>query len=198
MAHVGRVAGEPYKFRATGPEALFLAFSDGLILETTDGGATWRTRSGHETPLRAGGVTALAARPGARRGRSALAGAVTDGELVYLSADATSLNTLTRPRPGGEIEFRDPTVDGGADPGPCRPGDVDDDGNGTSSRRSARRGVTRVRVDLADREDTATVALNVPVSCWRRRRRRLTGGAAPTRVTAATATTACVGGGDDV
>ena len=41
---VGRVGGEPYELRATGPKALFLVLSDGSILETTDGGATWRDR----------------------------------------------------------------------------------------------------------------------------------------------------------
>ena len=41
---VGHVGGEPYELRATGPKALFLVLSDGSILETTDGGATWRDR----------------------------------------------------------------------------------------------------------------------------------------------------------
>ena len=44
------------------------------------------------------------------------------GDALYLSQDATSLNTLTVRSVGNEIEFRDPTVDGGADIGPCRPG----------------------------------------------------------------------------
>ena len=39
-----RVGGEPYELRATGPKALFLVLSDGSILETADGGATWRDR----------------------------------------------------------------------------------------------------------------------------------------------------------
>ena len=41
---VGSVGGEPYELHATGPKALFLVLSDGSILETTDGGATWRDR----------------------------------------------------------------------------------------------------------------------------------------------------------
>jgi hypothetical protein len=41
---VGRVGGEPYELRATGPKAMFLVLSDGSILETADGGATWRDR----------------------------------------------------------------------------------------------------------------------------------------------------------
>ena len=41
---VGRVGGEPYELRASGPKALFLVLSDGSILETTDGGASWRDR----------------------------------------------------------------------------------------------------------------------------------------------------------
>ena len=39
---VGKVAGEPYKFKAVGADHLYLALSDGAILETTDGGKTWK------------------------------------------------------------------------------------------------------------------------------------------------------------
>jgi len=40
---VGKVDGEPYKFKATeDPDKLFLALSDGTILETTDAGKTWK------------------------------------------------------------------------------------------------------------------------------------------------------------
>jgi photosystem II stability/assembly factor-like uncharacterized protein len=38
---VGRVDGEPYKFKAVGEKHLYLALSDGSILETTDGGRSW-------------------------------------------------------------------------------------------------------------------------------------------------------------
>ena len=38
---VGSVPGEPYKFKATGAEALLLALSDGTVMETDDGGRTW-------------------------------------------------------------------------------------------------------------------------------------------------------------
>ena len=38
---VGRVPGEPYKFKALGPESLLLALSDGTVLKTKDGGRTW-------------------------------------------------------------------------------------------------------------------------------------------------------------
>jgi hypothetical protein len=37
----GSVPGEPYKFKAKGPEALLLALSDGTVVETKDGGRTW-------------------------------------------------------------------------------------------------------------------------------------------------------------
>ena len=40
---VGRVAGEPYKFKALGPERLDLALSDGTIVSTEDGGKQWTT-----------------------------------------------------------------------------------------------------------------------------------------------------------
>ena len=39
---VGKVPGEPYKFKIMGPEHLYLALSDGAILETTDGGKEWK------------------------------------------------------------------------------------------------------------------------------------------------------------
>ena len=38
----GRVPGEPYKFKATGAEALLLALSDGTVMETEDGGGAWK------------------------------------------------------------------------------------------------------------------------------------------------------------
>ena len=41
---VGHVGGEPYEIHATGPKAAFVALSDGSIIETQDGGATWRDR----------------------------------------------------------------------------------------------------------------------------------------------------------
>jgi hypothetical protein len=40
---VGEVPGEPYRFKARGPEALDLALSDGTIVSTEDGGRTWKT-----------------------------------------------------------------------------------------------------------------------------------------------------------
>ena len=83
------------------------------------------------------------------------------GQLVsYLSEDATSLNTLTVRVSGGRIEFRDPTVDGGMDPGSCTPGDVTPDSNSWIIQTFCpQSGVRRVRIDLGEREDTATVAL---------------------------------------
>jgi hypothetical protein len=39
---IGRVPGEPYKFKIVDPEHLYLALSDGTIMETTDGGRTWK------------------------------------------------------------------------------------------------------------------------------------------------------------
>jgi hypothetical protein len=38
---VGRVPGEPYKFKALADEELLLALSDGTVLRTADGGRTW-------------------------------------------------------------------------------------------------------------------------------------------------------------
>jgi hypothetical protein len=90
---------------------------------------------------------------------------VNGAELAYISADATSLNTLSARVAGGDFELRDPTVDGGSDPGPCRPGDTSDDGNFWIIQVFCRRaGIDRVRVDLGEREDSATVALPVRIT----------------------------------
>ena len=84
------------------------------------------------------------------------------GLVSYVSADATSLNTLTVQLSGNRIEFRDPTVDGGMDPGSCTPGDVTPDSNQWIIQTFCPLGgVARVRIDLGDREDTARVALPV-------------------------------------
>jgi hypothetical protein len=40
---VGKVPGEPYKFKALGPEQLDLALSDGTIVSTENGGKDWKT-----------------------------------------------------------------------------------------------------------------------------------------------------------
>ena len=83
----------------------------------------------------------------------------------YLSADATSLNTLTVRMSGSRIEFDDRTVDGGIDPGTCDPGAISDDANAWIVQVFCpRRGTTSVTVDLGEREDRATVDLPVPVT----------------------------------
>jgi Thrombospondin type 3 repeat/RTX calcium-binding nonapeptide repeat (4 copies) len=83
--------------------------------------------------------------------------------VSYLSADATSLNTLRVALSGNRIEFRDDTVDGGMDPGSCTPGDIDRNGYIVQTF-CALGGVQRVRVDLGEREDTATVSVPVATS----------------------------------
>ena len=80
--------------------------------------------------------------------------------VSYLSADATSLNTLQARVSGNRIEFRDETVDGGMDPGNCTPGDVDASGYIVQTFCPLA-GVQRVRIDLGEREDRATVTLPV-------------------------------------
>ena len=120
------------------------------------------------------------------------------GEGIYLSQDATSLNTLTVRMGGHEIEFHDPTVDGGIGSRSCRPGDVEphrrpDPGVLPSVR------VSRASVDLADREDTATVTAGLPTMSsggsgadtitTGRRRRRVDGGDGNDRLITAAATT---------
>ena len=66
-------------------------------------------------------------------------------------------------RDGGRVEFRDETVDGGMDPGNCTPGDMDSAGYIVQTFCPLD-GVRRVRIDLGDREDRATVTLDLPVT----------------------------------
>ena len=90
---------------------------------------------------------------------------VIGGELSYQSLDATSLNSLEVVPVGGEVRIRDPTVDGGIDPGPCRPGEVTNDANAwiievfcPSST------VQRARVDVGEREDAAQFSTGFPLT----------------------------------
>ena len=90
---------------------------------------------------------------------------VIGGELSYQSLDATSLNSLRIQPSGNEIQIRDPTVDGGMDPGPCRPGEVTNDANAWIIEVFCPRSiVNRVRVDVGEREDAAAVLLPLPVT----------------------------------
>ncbi len=145
---------------------------------------------GHRLPaLSLAAVVALAL-PAAAEGHSLVrAGA---GELAYLSEDAVSLNQLTVKRVGSQIEFRDPTVDGGLDPGSCDPGDITDDANAwIISVRCPAAGVNRLRIDLGDREDGAEVSVDLAV--------RLLGGTGADKVTTGAGADALSGDdGDDV
>jgi len=85
--------------------------------------------------------------------------------VSYISADATSLNTLAVRANGSRIEFRDPTVDGGMDPGDCTPGEITPDANAWIIQTfCAAANVRSVRLDLGEREDRATVSLNIPTT----------------------------------
>jgi hypothetical protein len=78
----------------------------------------------------------------------------------YLSADATSLNTLNVRMNGGRIEFDDRTVDGGIDPGTCDPGAITDDANAWIVQVFCSRSrIAAVRIDLGEREDRAEIDL---------------------------------------
>ncbi|HZH24350.1 MAG TPA: hypothetical protein VEY49_05555, partial [Solirubrobacteraceae bacterium] len=50
-------------------------------------------------------------------------------DVTYVAEDATSANQLTVRAAGQDIHVRDPTSDGGIDPGPCRPGEISNDAN---------------------------------------------------------------------
>jgi hypothetical protein len=104
----------------------------------------------------AGALAAAALVPAPAGGHSLVRPA---GEVVsYLSEDATSLNDLHVRIAGTSIEFVDRTVDGGMDPGACRSGEVTSDANlWIVQAFCPRAGVTALRVDLREREDTATI-----------------------------------------
>ena len=112
------------------------------------------------------------------------------GVASYISVDEVSLNTLTVSRSGDRIEFRDPPAYQGLDVGPCEPGEIRDDAFPIQAFCSAA-GVTRVRIELGNREDTATVTVGRSRRGARRRRRGRADAPAtrPTPSTVASATT---------
>ncbi|HVF77786.1 MAG TPA: hypothetical protein VNA28_05770 [Solirubrobacteraceae bacterium] len=78
--------------------------------------------------------------------------------VSYLSEDATSLNDLRVRVSGASIEFLDRTVDGGMDPGSCRPGEVSNDANlWIVQTFCPAGGVNALRIDLREREDKAMI-----------------------------------------
>ena len=114
------------------------------------------------------------------------------GLVSYISADATSLNTLVVRQSGSRIEFRDPTVDGGMDPGDCSPGEITADANAWIIQTFCpAAGVRSLRLDLGEREDTASVSVNIATT--------LLGGAGADRLTGGPAADQLSGDdGDDV
>jgi hypothetical protein len=87
------------------------------------------------------------------------------GQVNYIAKDATSLNKLRVRLSAGDIELLDRSVDGGMDPGPCRPGELTDDLNAWIVQVfCGRPGVRRVHADLGEREDTATVSSPIPAT----------------------------------
>jgi hypothetical protein len=106
-------------------------------------------------------VVVLLACPGAAQAHSLLRAG--GGTLSYRALDATSLNTLTVQVTGGDLRFRDPTVDGGLDVGTCRPGDVDQQGY-VIEGYCPLAGANGLYVDVGDREDTVSVTAPLPVT----------------------------------
>lgn len=104
----------------------------------------------------AGAAVALVLAPGGAGGHSLVRPA---GDVIsYLSEDATSLNSLRVRIVGADVEFLDRTVDGGIDPASCRPGEITNDANSWLVQTFCpRAGVTALRIDLREREDTATI-----------------------------------------
>jgi hypothetical protein len=86
-------------------------------------------------------------------------------DLTYVAEDATSANRLTIGVSGRDLDLRDPTSDGGIDPGPCRPGQISDDANSWILQAFCPRAdVARIRLDLGEREDVSTLAVDVPAA----------------------------------
>lgn len=116
-------------------------------------------------PLLLAGTVALtaAALPAAAEAHSVVR---IGGDAVnYLSVDATSLNTLVGRMARGRIELRDRTVDGGIDPGTCAPGEITQDANAWIVQVfCSRRRIERVHIDLGEREDSADIALPLPLT----------------------------------
>ena len=146
------------------------------------------------TPRTRGGLLLLAlvvaalAAPGTAGAHSLVRPA---GDVVsYLSADATSLNVLTVRERGGRLEFRDPSVEGGMDPGSCTPGELSYE-SWIIQTFCPLAGVRRVRIDLGDREDSANVALPIAAT--------MLGGSGADRLTTGEANDELSGGeGNDV
>lgn len=114
-----------------------------------------------------------------------------DGLVSYLSQDATSLNTLTVSASGGGITFKDPTVDGGMDPGGCAPGAVSAEEGYILEASCPARGVRRLRIDLGEREDVARITAAIPAT--------VLGGPGADRITGGPAADQLAGdAGDDV
>lgn len=138
------------------------------------------------------GLVALAAAP-AGAGAHAIIRPAGDA-ITFTSPDATSKNTLTLRPAGAQIEFHDPTVDGGIDPGDCTPGELSPPGifgEVVIQAFCPAAGVQVVRVDLGEREDTATVSLPIAVV--------ISGGPGADRLTGGSGADQLSGdGGDDV
>ena len=109
-------------------------------------------------------IVALAAAPACAGAHAIIRPA---GDVItFTSPDATSTNTLTLRPTGSQIEFRDPTVDGGIDPGHCTAGELSPPGifgEVVIQAFCPAAGVQAVRVDLGERDDAATVSLAIPV-----------------------------------
>jgi hypothetical protein len=111
---------------------------------------------------------------------------VRGSDVSYTSSDATSLNNLTVKATNTDIDFRDPTVDGGIDVGsPCRPGDLNASGQPIQAL-CTRNGISLVRIDVGEREDTVEVSFDITV--------QVLGGNGADRLTTAGGTDVVVGG----
>ena len=82
--------------------------------------------------------------------------------IVYVARDATSLNALTVRIVGDEIALRDTAVEGGIDPGPCRPADVAPRRGWIVEVRCRSRYIAGLDADLGDREDRASMTVALP------------------------------------
>ena len=159
---VGTVPGEPYKFKALDSRAP--AARPERRHRGRDEGRRRHLDGGVPTVRRFAPALAVAALLGTSASAEAHSVVRIGGNTVtYLSADATSLNTLIVRTAGQRIEFSDRTVDGGIDPGSCDPGAINQS-TWIVQVFCSRERLDAVRIDLGEREDRATIDLPLPAT----------------------------------
>jgi RTX calcium-binding nonapeptide repeat (4 copies) len=143
-------------------------------------------------------LAALAALPASAGAHSLVR--TSGATLRYISADATSLNTLSVGGDARRLALRDPSVDGGMDFGSCTPGDTTNDANAwVIEAFCPRAGVRRLQLEMGEREDSVSVGVPIAATIFGGPGAdRITGGPANDAITGDEgADTVRAGAGDD-